>query len=71
MMRKVQSAAVITEPVGAFYPALGGATALIRQNSIVIERASEHEIAGINELYRHQSNTLHMIFVHTPTETIP
>ena len=70
-MRKVQSAAVITQLEGAVYPALGCATALIRQNSIVIERAPEHEIAGINELYRHQSNALHMIFIHTHMETIP
>jgi hypothetical protein len=70
-MRKVQSAAVITDLAGAFYLALGCATALIRQNPIVIERAPEHQIAGINELYRHQSNALHMIFVHTHMRTIP
>jgi hypothetical protein len=70
-MRKVEGATVIAELVGAFYPALGGATALIRQTSIVIERAPGHEIAGINELYPHQSNALHMIFACTPMETIP
>jgi hypothetical protein len=71
MMRKAQSVAVITKLVGAFYSTLGCAMALIRQNSIIIETAPGHELAGINELYRHQSNALHMIFAGTPMETIP
>jgi hypothetical protein len=71
MMRKVQNVAIITKLVGAFYPALGCATALIPQNSIVIEMAPEHELARINKLYRHQPDALHMIFRHTRMETIP